>query len=601
MNNQVQISHRADGSILVKPQQELGPYPETVGEMYARSVQRCADSLFLLERNGEGQWNTLSYAQSWDQVRAIAQALLNRGADIDHPVMVLSGNSTEHALLKLAAIQVGVPLVPVSPAWSLLSTDYAKLKHVVTLIQPVIIFVQSTQLFSPALAALELENIEVLTANNDADNLVATDWSTFLDTKPGHALEQAAGQVCADTVAKYLFTSGSTGMPKAVINTHRMLCSNQQALLQTHPVLAEAAPVIVDWLPWHHTFGGNHNFNLVLNTGGTLYIDNGKPLPGKFDESIRNLEEISPTVYFNVPAGFQMLIERLESSSLLRETFFKNLKLIYYAAAALPQPVFDRLNDLSYQTLGHRVPVTTGYGATETAPLATSPLDTPKRSISIGLPVPGTTLKLAAVGDKMEIRLKGPNITPGYLHDPEKTASAFDEEGFYRMGDAARFLDPDKSHEGLYFDGRLTEDFKLMTGSWVSVGSVRIALISAAAPLIKDLVITGHDRNFLGALVWLNNDACRKICETPSRDDASLAEDKQVLENLRTAIQSYNLKNNGSSSRVKRIIILTEPPSADKNEITDKGYINQSAVLANRAELVEQLYADTTEEHIIEI
>ena len=589
--NHVAVTRLQDGSLILRPTRQLGKYFNSIAGMFVEAAQRNPERPFLVERDHKDQWQVLTYGEARQRVQSIAQALLDRGCATGQPVMILSGNSTEHALITLAAIHIGVPVAPISPAYSLVSSDFVKLRHVYDLLKPALIFVQSTHIFKSALNALNPENVEIIAVENREDDITGIDWDALTETRPTVAAEEACAKVNPDTVVKYLFSSGSTGMPKAVINTHRMLCSNQQALVRIYPFLLDEPPTIVDWLPWNHTFGGNHNFNLVLRTGGTLYIDKGKPVPGFMEESIRNLEDVSPSIYFNVPAGFDMLTQHLERSEALRENFFHKLKLIYYAAAALPQPVFDKLNELSVRTLGRQVRITTGYGSTETSPLATAPVIPLHRSSGIGIPIPGSELKLARVGGKLEIRLKGPHITPGYLNEPEKTKKAFDDEGYFRMGDAAQLVNEKRPDEGLEFDGRITEDFKLMNGSWVSVGNVRVAVINAAAPLIKDLVITGHNQNHLGALIWINPGVCRDLYGLHDAGDESLARNKQVIEQLATRIKKYNSGNKASTVRITRAILMQAPPSIDKNEITDKGYINQSAVLNNRREAVEKLYS----------
>ena len=503
------------------------------------------------------------------RVRRIGEALLARGLSTERPVAVLSENSLEHLLLALAAMHVGVPCAPISPAYSLLSKDYAKLRYVFGLATPGLVFAQDAARFASAIEAAVPKGTEVI----DGDR-----FAELESPAPSARVDEAHARTGPDTIAKFLFTSGSTGQPKAVINTQRMLCSNQQMLAQALPYLAEVTPVLVDWLPWHHTAGGNHNIGIVLYNGGTLYIDAGKPLPGLIETTVRNLREVGPTIYFNVPRGYEALLPHLRADEVLRKTFFGRLGLLQYAAAVLPQPVWKAYEELAVETCGERILWITGYGATETAPFAMSTNRGAARAGTVGLPVDGLDMKLAPVNDKLEARFRGPSITPGYWRAPELTRAAFDEEGYYRTGDAMRFLDPGDPQAGLEFDGRIAEDFKLTTGTWVSVGPLRAQLSAAGAPYVQDSVITGHDRDEVGALIFPNLQACKAL------DGRAL---RAFLEDLlgRLAAQST-----GSSTRLARALLLEIPPSIDSGEITDKGSINQRAVLRTRADLVEMLY-----------
>jgi feruloyl-CoA synthase len=471
----------------------------------------------------------------------------------------------------LAALHVGVPCAPVSPAYSLLSKDFAKLRYVFGLATPGLVYAKDEARFARAVAAAVSEGTEVIFGDRFAE----------LEARKDDArVDEAHARSGPDTIAKFLFTSGSTGQPKAVINTQRMLCSNQQMLVQALPYLAEVPPVLVDWLPWHHTAGGNHNIGIVLYNGGTLYLDAGKPLPGLIETTVRNLREVGPTIYFNVPRGYEALLPHLRADEVLRKTFFGRLGLMQYAAAVLPQPVWKAYEELALETCGERILWITGYGATETAPFLMSTNRGAARAGTVGLPVDGVEMKLAPVNDKLEARFRGPNITPGYWRDPELTRAAFDEEGYYRTGDALRFLDPEDPAQGLEFDGRLSEDFKLTTGTWVSVGPLRARLAAAGAPYLQDSVITGHDRDEVGALVFPNLQACRGMAPEALRAS------------LQKALDALAAQATGSSNRIARALILEEPPSIDAGEVTDKGSINQRAVLRRRAHLVEQLYSE---------
>jgi feruloyl-CoA synthase len=550
----VEVEKRPDGAMLLRSPQKLGSHARCVTEWLVKWSDHAPERIFLAERGKNDAWRKLSYREAYGQVRRVAQALLERGLGPDKPVAILSDNSIDHALLALGAMHVGIPAAPVSPAYSLMSKDFAKLKAIFELVKPGLVFAADPQKFGPALEAVGAKSVPV---------------SELVETNPGSLLERAHLQLKSDAVAKILFTSGSTGIPKGVINTHRMLCANQQMLAQAWPFVEDEPPVIVDWLPWNHTFGGNHNFNLVLRNGGTLYVDGGKPVPGLIDTTARNLKEVASTMYFNVPRGYDLLLPFLEKDEALRRNFFKDLDVLFYAAAALPQNLWDRLRKLSDVTM------LSAWGSTETSPLASSVHWRIERAGVIGLPVPGCELKLVPAADKLEVRVRGPNVTPGYHRREDLTKAAFDEEGFYRIGDAVKLADPADPSKGIVFDGRVAEDFKLSTGTWVNAGAVRVALIAAGDPLIQDAVITGHDRNELGALVFL----------TPKAKELS-------PEAVRAWLSGALKKMQGSSSmRPTRLLVMTEPPSIDANEITDKGYMNQRAVLERRATLVEQLYS----------
>lgn len=584
----VRIHRREDGTILLESGQPLEPYSRAVGEWLVRWADEAPDRTFLAERVYHDRWRKISYRDALDSVRRIAQFLIDQGLDASRPIIILSENSTDHALLSLASMHVGIPVSPISPAYSLMSKDYGKLKHVLESTRPGLVFAQDEARFGAALRALPLSDAKVVLGGPAPADLPALPFSKLLETTARSEVDRAFERVGPDTVAKILFTSGSTGLPKGVLTTQRMLCANQQMLAQVWPFLERRPPVLVDWLPWNHCFGGNFNFGIVLRHGGTLYIDGGRPIPALIETTARNLKEISPTVYFNVPAGFALLLPFLESDARLRGRFFRELDVACYAGAALPQTLWDRLEQLARQERGRDVPVISAWGSTETAPGATAvhyPID---RAGLIGLPLPGCEIKLVPSGRKLEARLRGPHITPGYFRGEDFTRDAFDEEGFYRIGDALKLADPSTPEKGLLFDGRVAEDFKLSTGTWVSVGALRTQLIAAGHPLIRDAVITGHDRAEVGALVFLH-DAAAKDLST----DAMRTKVAEALNRLASEAGS------GSSLRPTRAIILSEPPSMDANETTDKGYLNQRTVLENRAALVEVLYADPMRPEVI--
>jgi feruloyl-CoA synthase len=555
----VDVEKRPDGSIVLRSPQKLGAYARCVTEWLVHWSDHQAERIFLAERSADG-WRRMSYRVSYGAVRRIGQALLNLGLNQERPVAILSDNSIDHALLALGAMHVGVPVAPISPAYSLMSKDFGKLKYIFDLVQPGLVYASDPQKFAAALAAVDAKSASV---------------AELLETNPGSTMEREFSKVDPDSIAKILFTSGSTGAPKGVINTHRMLCANQQMLAQAWPFVEDRPPVIVDWLPWNHTFGGNHNFNLLLRNGGTLYIDGGKPAPGLAEITARNLREIAPTMYFNVPRGYDLLLPFLENDAELRRNFFSELDVLFYAAAALPQNLWKRIERLAQNEKGGRLAMLSAWGSTETSPLASSVHFLMERAGVIGLPVAGCELKLVPSAGKLEVRVRGANVTPGYYKRPDLTRAAFDDEGFYRIGDAVKFADPADAAKGIVFDGRVAEDFKLSTGTWVNAGAVRIRLIAAADPLIQDAVITGHDRDELGALVFLS----------PAAKD--LGPD-DIRSRLRSVLRGFS---GGSSTCPARLMVMTEPPSIDANEITDKGYVNQGAVLERRAAFVERLYS----------
>jgi feruloyl-CoA synthase len=551
---EVEVERRG-GNMYLRSPQKLAPYSRCVTEWLVRWSDKAPERIFLAERKGDG-WRKVGYREAYGAVRRIAQALLDGGLGPERPVAILSDNSVDHALLALGAMHVGIPVASVSPAYSLMSRDYGKLKHIFGLVQPGLVFAADPAKFGPALAAVGAKSTSV---------------NELLETNPGSTQEREHARVGPQTVAKILFTSGSTGAPKGVPNTHGMLCANQQQLAQAWPFVEDRPPVVVDWLPWNHTFGGNHNFNLVLRNGGTLYVDAGKPVPGLVETTVKNLADVSPTMYFNVPRGYDLLLPYLEKDAKLRSNFFRELDVLFYAAASLPQNLWDRLKSLG----GPRVAFLSAWGSTETSPLATSVHFRMDRPGVIGLPIPACELKLVPGAGKLEVRVRGPNVMPGYYKRPDLTREAFDDEGFYRIGDAVKFADADDPAKGIVFDGRVAEDFKLTSGTWVNVGALRVKLIAAADPLVQDAVITGHDRDEIGALLFLS---------------AAAKDRTDVRERLQGALRKLAAEG-GSSTHPRRLLVMSEPPSIDANEITDKGYINQRAVLERRAALVDELYA----------
>jgi feruloyl-CoA synthase len=591
---EVIVTRRGDGSLVLRSPEPLAPSPGSLTERFGRWACETPDRTFIARRTAAGAWRTVSYAEAFARFRAIGQALLDRKLSPDRPVAIISENGLEHALLALAAMHVGVPWAPVSPAYSLVSNDHAKLRYAMELLTPGLVFAADGERYAAAIRAAVPPATEVVVTSVPVPSRATTLFGALEAARPTGAVDEAHAAVGPDTIAKFLLTSGSTGNPKAVINTHGMLCVNQQMIAQALPYLREVPPVLVDWLPWNHTFGSNNNLGLVIHNGGTLYLDDGKPTPGEIEKTVRNLREIAPTVYFNVPRGFEELVPYLRRDPELRAKFFSRVGMLCYAGAGLSQPVWDAMDELAVQACGERILWVTGLGATETAPAVTFTRSDGVRSGMIGVPVPGVEVKLAPTEEKLEMRVRGPSVTPGYWRRPELTGAAFDEEGFYRMGDAVRFVDPDDPRRGLVFDGRVAEDFKLSSGTWVSVGPLRAKLIAAGAPLVLDVVIAGLNRDRIGALIFPRLEDCRALCSgLPAKSPAAevLAHDA-VRARFRALLDALAREATGSSTRIARAIVLEAPPSIDASEITDKGSINQRAVLRTRAALVEELYSD---------
>lgn len=581
--------HRDDGSLLVTATAALPPYPERMTAHLTRHAAEAPDRAFLVRRGPDGA-EPLTYGAALRAVERIAAALLTRNLSAERPVMILSGNGFEHALLSLAALHVGIAVAPVSPAYSTVSQDHARLRAIVELLTPGLVFAAEGATYAAAIAAAVPAGTEVVTADGTAIGRPATPFADLLTGEDPDAVAAAHAAVAPETVGKLLFTSGSTGVPKAVVNTHRMLAANQAMLQARFPALTAAPPVMVDWLPWHHTFGGNHNFNLVLANGGTLHIDEGRPTPAGIRETVRALREVAPTLYLTVPKGFEALVPHLRDDEALRRNFFSRLQVTFFAAAGLPQPVWDAIDDLARRTIGRTVPMVTGLGATETAPLALVTDDRPAKAGQVGLPAPGVALKVAPVGAKREARVRGPNVTPGYWRRPDLTAAAFDEEGFYRLGDALVPVDPEDLHRGFTFDGRLNEDFKLTTGVWVSVGPLRAAFLDAFQPLVRDVAIAGEARDEVAALVFPDLAACRALCGEAG-DDAAVLAHPALRRDFARRLGAFAQRATGSSNRIARLLLMAEPPALDRDEVTDKGSINQRGVLRNRADSVARLYA----------
>ena len=549
------------------------------------------EQTFIAARQADGDWRRVSYAQMLESVRAIAQGLLSYGLSADKPLALLSGNDIEHLQVALGAMYAGIPYCPVSPAYSLLSQDFAKLRHVCDLLQPGLVFVSDAAAYQRAIDAVLPAETPLISVRGQVPGRAHVSFASLLQTPGGSAADQAFNATGPDSIAKFLFTSGSTKLPKAVITTQRMLCANQQMLLQTFPVFGEEPPVLVDWLPWNHTFGGSHNVGIVLYNGGTFYLDAGKPTVQGFAETLRNLKEVSPTAYLTVPKGWEELVSALEQDAELRECFFARMKLFFFAAAGLSQSVWDRLDRVAEQHCAERIRMMAGLGMTEAAPSCTFTTGPLSMAGYIGLPAPGCEVRLVPVDGKFEGRFRGPHIMPGYWRAPEQTAEVFDEQGFYCSGDAIKLADPNQPQLGLMFDGRIAEDFKLSSGVFVSVGPLRNRAVLEGTPYVQDLVIAAPDRECLGALVFPRLYECRRLAGlNADASDAEVLASAPVRQWFGDWLQRLNRDATGDASRLEWIALLDEPASIDRGEITDKGSINQRAVLQWRAAKVEALY-----------
>src|ERR1700736_626711 len=596
----VSIDRRDDGAIYLRPKIALGEYPVRLTDRLHHWARTEPNRIFMAERAADGGWRQITYAQLLASSRRIASALLARDLSAEKPIVILSGNSIDHALVAFGALYAGIPFCPVSPAYSLVSKDFGKLAFLMKLLTPGLVFADDATKFADALCANVSLGTEIAAVHGGVPGRDVTPLADLTATPLDHGLDAAHDAIGPDTIAKFLLTSGSTGNPKAVINTKRMICANQVMLRETLAFLKDEPPVIVDWLPWNHTFGGNHNIGLTLYNGGSMSLDAGKPMPGGIEETVRNLREISPTVYFNVPKGYESLLLYLRDDSALRARFFQRLHAMFFSGAALSAFVWNSLDELSVQETGYRVPMLTGLGATETAPFFMSVNPLTSRSGHVGLPVLGNDAKLVPNNGKLEVRAKGPNVTPGYWRQPELTAAAFDEEGFYKFGDAIKPAVSDDFHAGFDFDGRIAEDFKLASGTWVSVGPLRARFVAACAPLVRDVVISGINRDEVSALVVLDLDGCRLINPTLTCDDiAVVAGDPLVRDAFRERFAKFSATSTGSSTRIARAILLDAPLSIDRGDVTDKGAINQRAVLDHRAGLIDELYSPTVPAHVI--
>jgi feruloyl-CoA synthase len=593
---QAVVTDRVDGVQYLQAANSLEPYHCRILDPFIQTAQRDPQRTLFARRqplaNGKtGDWQLISYGQALRHAQAIGQALVNRQLTFTRPVAILSENSLEHAMMALGCLYAGVAYCPVSPAYSLVSKDFAKLKHVLGTLTPGLVFASDAARYANAINTVVNPDCEVVLANGQLDSRSSTTYVELLNTTVTDSVHSAFAAVNADTIAKFLFTSGSTKLPKGVINTQRNWCANQQQMRQSMPLLTEEPPVLVDWLPWNHTFGGNHNFGMALYNGGTIYIDDGKPLPSLIDETLRNLREIAPTAYFNVPTGFEAIANAMKTDLPLRKNLLSKSRLFFYAGAALAQPVWDSLHQSQEQEIGERIVMGTGLGMTESAPFGLFVTNPHVKAGYLGLPAPGLELKLVPTDSKVEVRYRGPNVTAGYWRNDSATAESFDEEGFFKTGDAVQWIDPDDLNQGLKFDGRIAEDFKLATGTFVSVGPLRSQIIAAGAPYVQDAVITGINRHQVGALLFPTQAIRTLVPQLPANADLiQVTQSPEVQQYLQQLIQTLAKSATGSASRIAYLHMLCEPPSIDKGEVTDKGSINQRAVLTQRQALVNSLY-----------
>nr|HEV8011140.1 AMP-binding protein [Bradyrhizobium sp.] len=601
LERDIAVERRPDGAIILKSRIPLQPYAKHIPASLAKWADEQPDRIWLAQRAGaDRQWRKLSYGEAKRTVDALTQGILDLRLELGRPVTILSGNSIEHALMTQAAMQARHPVAPVSPAYSLMSQDHIKLKYLFDLVKPALVMVQDGPAFEKALKALDLDGVTVVHVARPCEGIDSIAFADLAATRVTADVEDSIARITPETVGKLLFTSGSTGMPKAVINTQAMMCANAAMMMQVRPRDPDAPQATyLDWMPWNHTMGGNALFNPVLIEGGALYIDDGRPMPGMIEETLRNLREISPTYYANVPAGYAALAAAMEKDDTLCRSFFKNLGLMAYGGARLPDDLYDRMQALAVRAIGERLVFYTGWGSTETGPTSTGTYWNTERVGLIGLPFPGVELKMVPAGSKYELRLRGVNVMPGYFGRPDLTEAAFDEEGFYCIGDAGVFVDPNDPVQGIIFAGRVVEDFKLTTGTFVHVGSLRTDAIAAATPVVQDALVAGQDRPFVGLLAWPNLHACRQIVGNPDASYEDVVKHPEILACLRSGLQAHNKSTEGSSMRIARAMLMTEPASIDGNELTDKGYINQRAGLERRAALVERLYADHPGEDVV--
>jgi feruloyl-CoA synthase len=596
------LTHQTDGTILLRAQASLAPFPERMTDKLIYWAQHRPEQPLFVAQEAPDTWRAISYSTALQIARSIATALRQRDLSAERPVVILSGNDLDHAMLALGCMYAGIPYAPISPAYSLVSDDFERLKQIMSLLTPGLIFASDGLAFTRALRHAAPGNAEIVVSHNAPSGMRCSRYEELAATTASATIDADHSTLTGDTIVKFLFTSGSTGEPKAVINTNRMWCSNQEMLRTALAYVQDEPPTIVDWAPWHHTGGGNHNLGLALYNGGTFFVDSGKPLPGAFDQTVALLRRVAPTWYFNVPKGFEALLPHLRSDEALRRTFFSQMKVLWFAGAGIAQHIFDEVQQLALDTCGERILFLTGFGSTETAPYALARLWHSDIATNVGLPAIGMDLKLVPTDDRLEGRVRGPNITPGYWRRPRLTAEVFDTEGFYRLGDAFRFEDPENIAKGLLFDGRVAENFKLASGTWVHVGELRNRFIAHFAPLVRDVVLIGADRDFIAAMICLDTAASRDVIDgASSLTDAGVAAEPALQTMLRKRLSSFAKQSTGGSTLVRRAIVMIDPPTLDSGEMTDKGSINQRSVLRRRSTLVEQLYASCPDAGVMDV
>ncbi len=596
------VEYQYQGQVLyIQPTEQLKPYPQKLTDRLIHFAKNKPDHIFAAKRNAQGQWVKLSYADTLQRAWHIAQALHQRNLSQERPLLILSGNDLEHLTLSMGAMLAGVPFSAISPAYSLISQDFGKLKHIFEVLTPGMIYASDGQAFSKAIQTCTTSDIEVITNTGIVGQQQCTSFQSLLDT-PVTNVQEFYQTLDEHQIAKFLFTSGSTKLPKAVPTTHLMLCVNQQMLLQTFPEFEQTPPVLLDWLSWHHTFGGSHNVGIALYNGGTIYIDDGKPVAGKFDETIRNLKEISPTVYLNVPKGWEELTDALEKDAELRDRFFKDVKILFFAGAALSEAGWNRLDKLSQAHCGEKIRIMSGLGMTETAPSCAFTTGPKVMAGFIGYPAPGCEIKLVPHGDKMEFCVRGKHVMQGYWRlKSDQQSIVFDDEGFFHTGDAVRLVCPNDPTQGLMYDGRIAEDFKLNTGTFVNVGTLRNKVLIQGNLLIQDVCITGSNLNAIGFLIFPKLDVCAQYADLTFKDHLAeeILKHPKVQQWFRQFLLNFNKDATGSSNRVSMLYLMTEPPQLDAGEVTDKGNLNQSNIAKRRADLIEELYQKQTDNPLI--
>ena len=596
------VQYQYQGQILyIEPTEQLKPYPQKLTDRLIHFAKTQPDHIFAAKRNAQGQWVKLSYADTLQRAWHIAQALHQRNLSQERPLLILSGNDLEHLTLSMGAMLAGVPFSAISPAYSLISQDFGKLKHIFEALTPGMVYASDGQAFSKAIQTCATSDIEIITNTGIVGQQQCTSFQSLLDT-PVTNVQEFYQTLDEHQIAKFLFTSGSTKLPKAVTTTHLMLCVNQQMLLQTFPEFEQTPPVLLDWLSWHHTFGGSHNVGIALYNGGTIYIDDGKPVAGKFDETIRNLKEISPTVYLNVPKGWEELTDALEKDAELRDRFFKDVKILFFAGAALSEAGWNRLDKIAQAHCGEKIRIMSGLGMTETAPSCAFTTGPKVMAGFIGYPAPGCEIKLVPHGDKMEFCVRGKHVMQGYWRlKSDQQSIVFDDEGFFHTGDAVCLVCPNDPTQGLMYDGRIAEDFKLNTGTFVNVGTLRNKVLIQGNLLIQDVCITGSNLNAIGFLIFPKLDACAQYAGLTFKDHLAeeILKHPKVQQWFRQFLLNFNKDATGSSNRVSMLYLMTEPPQLDAGEVTDKGNLNQSNIAKRRADLIEELYQKQTDNPLI--